>query len=197
MRKQEVSVKDLSESELIKRSTSGDKDAYHIIVEKYQRRLFASAFEVLRNREDAEDVVQEALARSFFSLKNFRGSSSISTWLHRIVINLAIDLKRRVRRRGGEPIEYDEKVGIDENISKNLISDPEVLLEQKEQRKILMEVFDKLSEEHRQIFLLRESEGLSYEEIGRVLGVSTGTVMSRLFYARKKLQSELHDMRRD
>jgi RNA polymerase sigma-70 factor (ECF subfamily) len=185
------------EGDLIHKAANGDKDAYRQIVERHQRRLFLSAFEILRNREDAEDVVQEALARSFFSLKSFRGGSSLSTWLQRIVFNLAIDLKRRVRRRGGEPVIFEEGVTIaaDSAFEGGGSDNPEALLRQKEHRERMMRVLDDLSDEHRQTIILREFEGLSYDEIARATGVSSGTVMSRLFYARKKLQSALAEMR--
>ena len=185
------------DGDLIHKAANGDKDAYRQIVERHQRRLFLSAFEILRNREDAEDVVQEALARSFFSLKSFRGGSSLSTWLQRIVFNLAIDLKRRVRRRGGEPVIFEEGVTVaaDSAFEGGGSDNPEALLRQKEHRERMMRVLDDLSDEHRQTIILREFEGLSYDEIARATGVSSGTVMSRLFYARKKLQSALAEMR--
>ena len=193
----EGSISRSQEGDLIRKAANGDKDAYRHIVERHQRRLFLSAFEVLRNREDAEDVVQEALARSFFSLKSFRGGSSLSTWLQRIVFNLAIDLKRRVRRRGGEPVIFEEGVTVasDSAFEGGGSDNPEALLRQKEHRERMMRVLDDLSDEHRQTIILREFEGLSYDEIARATGVSSGTVMSRLFYARKKLQSALAEMR--
>jgi RNA polymerase sigma-70 factor (ECF subfamily) len=193
----ESSVNRSQEVDLIRKAANGDKDAYRHIVERHQRRLFLSAFEVLRNREDAEDVVQEALARSFFSLKSFRGGSSLSTWLQRIVFNLAIDLKRRVRRRGGEPVIFEEGVTVaaDSAFEGGSSDNPEALLRQKEHRERMMRVLDDLSDEHRQTIILREFEGLTYDEIARATGVSSGTVMSRLFYARKKLQSALAEMR--
>lgn len=184
------------EALLIRKATGGDKDAYRELVERHQRRLFVSAFEVLRNREDAEDVVQEALARSFFSLKSFRGGSSLTTWLQRIVFNLAIDVKRRTKRRGGEPVEFDEgTTTAAPERSEQFSASPETLLRRKEQRQRLMAELEGLSEEHRQAILLREFEGMSYDEIARVTGVTVGTVMSRLFYARKRLQSVLHEVR--
>lgn len=190
------SVRVTDESSLVRRAVEGDKDAYRELVERHQRRLFVSAYEVLRNREDAEDVVQEALARSFFSLKSFRGGSSLSTWLRRIVRNLAIDAKRRSKRRGGQSVDIDER--LEGSGTERLVStgaSPEMVLRQKEQRKRLMAELNELSEEHRQAIMLREFDGLSYDEIGRIMGVSIGTVMSRLFYARKRLQSVLHEVR--
>jgi RNA polymerase sigma-70 factor (ECF subfamily) len=195
-REEEGSISRSEEGDLIRKAAHGDKEAYRQIVERYQRRLFLSAFEVLRNREDAEDVVQEALARSFFSLKSFRGGSSLATWLQRIVFNLAIDLKRRVRRRGGEPVVFEEGVTIvsDSAVEGSVRDNPEAWLRQKEHRERMMRVLDDLSDEHRQTIILREFEGLSYDEIARATGVSSGTVMSRLFYARKKLQSALAEL---
>jgi RNA polymerase sigma-70 factor (ECF subfamily) len=193
----ERSISRSQEDDLIRKAANGDKDAYRHIVEQHQRRLFLSAFEVLRNREDAEDVVQEALARSFFSLKSFRGGSSLATWLQRIVFNLAIDLKRRVKRRGGDTVVFDDGVtiGSDSAFEGATSDNPEALLRQKEHRERMMRVLDELSDEHRQTIILREFEGLTYDEIARATGVSSGTVMSRLFYARKKLQSALAEMR--
>jgi RNA polymerase sigma-70 factor (ECF subfamily) len=193
----ERSISRSQEDDLIRKASNGDKDAYRHIVEQHQRRLFLSAFEVLRNREDAEDVVQEALARSFFSLKSFRGGSSLATWLQRIVFNLAIDLKRRVKRRGGDTVVFDDGVtiGSDSAFEGATSDNPEALLRQKEHRERMMRVLDELSDEHRQTIILREFEGLTYDEIARATGVSSGTVMSRLFYARKKLQSALAEMR--
>lgn len=191
-----LSVRTPDEPLLIRKAAGGDKDAYRELVERHQRRLFVSAFEVLRNREDAEDVVQEALARSFFSLKSFRGGSSLATWLQRIVFNLAIDVKRRTKRRGGDAVEFDERAatGGAERLEQ-LSASPETLLRRKQQRQRLMTELEGLSEEHRQAILLREFEGMSYDEIARIAGVSIGTVMSRLFYARKRLQSVLHEVR--
>lgn len=186
----------IGESELIKRAAEGDKDAYREVVERYQRRLFLTAFEVLRNREDAEDVVQEALARSFFSLKSFRGGSSLSSWLQRIVINLSIDLKRRVRRRGGEACSFEDGVTVaSDGRTEGGHANPESLLRQKEHQERMLRVLEDLSTDHRQAIILREFEGLSYDDIARLTGVSAGTVMSRLFYARKKLQSALAELR--
>lgn len=190
-----VSMRIPDEALLIRKAAGGDKDAYREIVERHQKRLFVSAFEVLRNREDAEDVVQEALARSFFSLKSFRGGSSLATWLQRIVFNLAIDVKRRTKRRGGEAVEFDERVSVGGERSEQLGASPEALLRRKEQRQRVMAELEELSEEHRQAIMLREFEGLSYDDIARITGVSIGTVMSRLFYARKRLQTVLREVR--
>ncbi len=185
-----------AEGKLIRRAARGDGEAYRELIERHQKRLFVSAFQVLRNREDAEDVVQEALARSFSSLSSFHGRSSLATWLHRIVFNLAIDLKRRAKRRGGEALTYDDGItpalGMRDGEAG---ATPEAALRQKEQRERLMAVLDELSDEHRQAIMLREFEGMSYDDIARVSGVSVGTVMSRLFYARKRLQSVLRDVR--
>jgi RNA polymerase sigma-70 factor (ECF subfamily) len=187
----------VDEAKLIERAASGDRDAYALLVERYQRRLFVTAYEVLRNREDAEDVVQEALTKSFFALSSFRGGSSLASWLHRIALNIAIDRKRRVKRQGGETLQFDEQMGSGSlSDSRDIsLSNPEMLLRKKEQSERVRAVLDELSDEHRQAIILREFDGLSYEQIAHICGVSVGTVMSRLFYARKRLQTVLSEVR--
>lgn len=91
---------------LVRKSLDGDKDAYRELMERYQDRVYRLAFEVLRNPEDAEDVVQESFVKAYLSLKNFRGQASFYTWLYRIVYNMAIDYKRRITRRGGNPLSF-------------------------------------------------------------------------------------------
>ena len=191
----DAAAADPDEAALIERSIRGDKDAYRVIVEKYQRRLMACAFDILKSREDAEDIVQEAFVKSFFALKGFRGGSSLSTWFHRIVFNLSIDLKRKFRRRGGDPVEFDERTSPAAMDVGGVAITPEHSLEQQEVGSQIRKALEQLSDEHRQAIVLREVEGLSYEEIAEVVGISVGTVMSRLFYARKRLQAVLRDLR--
>lgn len=184
-----------AESTLVARARSGDRSAYRELVERYQRRAFAVALEVVRNREDAEDIVQEAFVKAYLSLDDFRGESAFYTWLYRIVYNMAIDYRRRVARRGGDSRSLDGVQVSDDSdlgpVAMGHIESPHDNLIRKEQRRSLRSALDELSEEHRTVILLREVEGLSYAEIARVVGVSRGTVMSRLHYARKRLQSVL------
>lgn len=181
----------VNDEELVARSRKGDKDSYRQLVERYQGRLFSCAFDILKSREDAEDVVQEALVKAYLSLNEFQGKSSFYTWLYRIVYNMSIDYRRRTNRRGGAPLEFDEAKASEE--TGNYGTNPADSVLRKQQSKKIREVLSEISEEHRRVIVLRELEGMSYEEIANVVGISRGTVMSRLHYARKKLQQALSE----
>lgn len=191
----------MPDRELVSLAQHGDKQAYHQLVERYQRRAFALALEVTNSQQDAEDVVQEAFVKAYLSLRTFKGNSAFYTWLYRIVYNMAIDVKRRAQRRGGESLEYDE-VRVNSRTASELstmmserFSSPHAALQRKEHALRIQETISQLSEEHRAVVVLRELDGCSYAEIADILGINKGTVMSRLFYARKRLQEELVDLR--
>ena len=189
-------VEKLSEQQLVSRSCKGDKAAYRLLVEKFQERIYAVAYGVLRNREDAEDVAQEAFVKAYLSLKNFRQDSSFYTWLYRIAYNMAIDFKRKVARRGGSAVEWDPEM-LSEQVSQTpLLQEserPDESFERGELRSALKFALEELTEPHRVVIVLREVDGMSYDEIADVVGVSKGTVMSRLHYARKRLQEILSE----
>lgn len=195
---QGATVEKVGDKELVSRAAAGDKEAYRVLVEKYQKKCFAIAFEVTRSQEDAEDVVQEAFVKAYLSLPGFKGDSSFYTWLYRIVYNMAIDVKRRRGRQGGDVVEFDERKTVEEGegtlLAEERFAGPGEAMARKEQARRIREVLGDLSQEHRAVVMLREIEGLSYDEIARVLRINKGTVMSRLFYARKKLQKALADM---
>jgi RNA polymerase sigma-70 factor (ECF subfamily) len=187
----------INDSELVKLARSGDKNAYRALVEKYQRRVHARVYDIVRQHEDAEDIVQEAFVKAYFGLKNFRADSAFYTWIYRIAYNLAIDAKRR-GRRSSAVVEVAPKAhnngaesGAPEAASE--VHGPLQVLQRKEQARRIGQELANLSAEHRAVITLRELEGLSYERIAEVVGVTVGTVMSRLHYARKKLQAALHD----
>lgn len=199
-----------TDEELVADSRAGNRHAYQQLVERHQERLFVVAYDIMKNREDAEDVVQEAFVKAFFSLDKFKGESSIFSWLYRITFNMALDLQRKLKRRGGRHIEYKEQRNVSSDsgddssastpaeamesaIGSGKIENPFEALSRKETRERLDEVFSDLSEEHREIITLREIDGLDYDEIAKRLEIPRGTVMSRLFYARKTLQKALHD----
>jgi RNA polymerase sigma-70 factor (ECF subfamily) len=187
-----------SDRELVRASRHGDKEAFRELVERYQRKVVSVALGMVHNREDAIEIAQETFVKAFENLRNFKGDSSFYTWLYRIVVNLAIDFQRRERRRptvgledqgvggSGEPYELPAK--------EERLTDP---FEQAHAREIgdrVAAAVDELTPDHKAVILLREVEGLSYEEISRVMQCSKGTVMSRLHYARKKLQKKLQDI---
>jgi len=173
---------------LVERAARGDREAFGLLVRRHQDRVFNVAYQVVRNREDALDVAQDAFVKAFASLPSFKGEASFSTWTHRIVVNLAIDCLRRRRRAG--PTEYDDRKAASEEGAARLAApdDPQSALETRQIRSILARGIEALPPLHRAVLILREVEGLSYEEIARAVGCSLGTVMSRLFHARRKLQ---------
>lgn len=182
----------LEEADWVTRASTGDRDAFRLLVERYQSRAMALAFEILRNRSDAEDVVQESFVKAFFALKDFERNSSFYTWLYRIVHNMAIDYRRKIQRRGKNEIDISRQ-SVDGESQELQIAGPasleperQVSANQEIQR--LDRAFQALPLDSREVLRLRELEGCSYKQIARILKITPGTVMSRLFYARKKLQ---------
>ena len=183
----------LSDIELVKKTVSGDRQAYRELVEKYQQRIYSIAYGVLHNREDSLDVCQDVFIKAYRKLAKFRGDSSFYTWLYRIAINMAIDYRRK--RKIAVEVEYDDKISTDEETEKTGITAqaeiPSETLDRKEINKLVMDAIQKLPEEQKTVLVLREIEGLAYEEIAEVTGISIGTVMSRLHYGRRKLRDIL------
>jgi RNA polymerase sigma-70 factor (ECF subfamily) len=181
--------------ELIQRAQQGDKAAFRRLVERHQRRAFAIAMGLVRDENDARELVQDAFLRVYKGLNSFQGGSSFFTWLYRIVTNLAIDLMRKPGRRDAEL--QDGQV-IDEATEFPLISridgaDPMDVLRRQEIAARIKTALEALPPYHRGVILMREVEGMSYEEMAQAMGVSKGTIMSRLFHARQKLQRALAD----
>jgi RNA polymerase sigma-70 factor (ECF subfamily) len=180
-----------NETELLRRAQKGDPQAFGALVERYQRRVVGVAFAVVHNQDDALELAQETFVRAFENLSKFESRSSFSTWLYRIAANLAIDFRRREGR-------YTVLRGEDaENEIQRLPStrgDSFVEASRSELNQRLRDALKELTPEHRAVILLREVEGLSYDEISEVLQVPRGTVMSRLHYARGHLRGILKDL---
>ncbi len=176
---------------LVEAARAGDNRAYGQLVEAYQRRVYALAFGMLRHREDAWDVAQEAFVKAYKNLDKFEGHSAFYTWLYRITYNVAMDHLRYSKRRQTVDMDQHEMEQHIEDEAGHDFSNPLESLDRKELREVLARAMDELSEKHRAIIVLREVEGLSYEEMADVLKISKGTVMSRLFHARKNLQKLL------
>jgi RNA polymerase sigma-70 factor (ECF subfamily) len=179
-----------AELQWIERARRGDVSAFRQLVDKYQSRAFAVALGMVRNREDALDICQEAFLRVHRGLKNFEGDAQFYTWLYRIVHNVAIDHLRRRRvdvvpleALGGEPA-----IAADESET-----DPSRALDAEERCERFKAALATLSESHRAVLTLRELEGMSYEEIAGVVGCPIGTVMSRLFHARRRLLQAMEE----
>ncbi|MBX3250652.1 MAG: sigma-70 family RNA polymerase sigma factor [Myxococcales bacterium] len=182
--------------ELVRRVQRGDEGAFRELFDRYHRRAFSVAFGVVRNQQDALDILQDAFVKVHKHIDNFQGTSSFYTWLYRIVMNLSIDHVRRQKK--GRDVDYDDQVRrSDEEIGDGSILPS--LLGQNPRRSILRrelaEAIDRALEElpdyHRAVLLLREVDGLSYEEMAKILEVPKGTIMSRLFHARRKMQEAL------
>jgi len=177
--------------ELVRRSRAGDSRAFRELFDRYHRQLLAVAVGLTGNPDDAMDVVQETFIRAHKNLGSFQGESSFYTWLYRIAVNLGIDYRRRAARRA----EIVQPEPIDENVKdSDRTSGPESELERHQLGARILRAIDELTPEHKAAIILREIEGLSYEDISQVMQCSKGTVMSRLHYARRKLQAKLRDL---
>jgi RNA polymerase sigma-70 factor (ECF subfamily) len=185
---------DIDDAALVERCRAGDVAAFEPLVEKYRQRVWRLAYNILRDREEAWDVAQEAFIKAFQALPSFRGQSAFYTWLYRIVMNVAAD---RGRSRGAQgrafgtervPEEDWERVLPDQNPGDE---SPDAAAARTEERAKIMKALDTLSEDHRRIVMLSDLEGLSYREIAETLDIPMGTVMSRLHNARKRLRDAL------
>jgi RNA polymerase sigma-70 factor (ECF subfamily) len=189
---------DVSELELVKRCQQGDTAAFDELVTRYRSRIFGMIYNMVHNEQDAWDLAQDSLVKAWKSINRFRGKSSFYTWVYRIVMNVTIDWLRKKQIKGAGT-EFDDAVQLKEvdPASKTMPRAepmPHQRLEQHEIRSRIDQAIDQLSPEHRAVILMKEIEGMQYHEIAEALGCSIGTVMSRLFYARKKLQNLLRDV---
>lgn len=180
------------DQELVAKAKKGDRQAFGRLVERYQQRVYALSYGIVRQREDAWDVAQEAFVKAYRNLGRFEGNSAFYTWLYRIAYNLSIDsLRDRARR---ETVDIDENRRLEEALAKSgkgPLEHPDEMAARRELSNVLQKAMRQLSDKHRAIIVLREIQGLSYEEMADVLGISKGTVMSRLFHARQNLQTLL------
>lgn len=176
------------EKHCIERVLKGDANAFEHLVHAYEKTVYNLALRTLGNREDAEDVTQEAFLKAYRSLDSFRGDSKFSVWLYRIVSNLCLDLLRSRQRKPTQSLTVEDDDGETDELE---ISDdhfsPEKLLDRKLTRESVQRGLASLPDDARQILLLRELQGMSYEEIGQTLDLEPGTVKSRIFRARKRL----------
>ncbi len=185
---------DGDEAELIERARKGDTKAFGALVERYQRRVVGVALAVVHNQEDALELAQETFIRAYENLAGFESRSSFSTWLYRITANLAIDFRRRETRH---PMVRGEEAENELRRMPSGLGDTFKAARRSELARRIDEALKELTPEHRAVILLREVEGLSYDEISEVMQCPRGTVMSRLHYARNHLREILKDLSED
>src|ERR1039457_2766635 len=183
------------EVELVKRARKGDLAAYDDLVRRYQERIYATIYHMTSNHEDANDLAQEAFIKAFQALRSFKGGSSFYTWVYRIAVNKTINFLKQ--RRNKSQMSLDD-------MDFNAEHDPDLvaLISEKTPRREvglaelqekLNAAMQKLSEHHRLVVTLHDVQGLSHEEIGKIMECNIGTVRSRLFYARQQMQAYLSD----
>jgi RNA polymerase sigma-70 factor (ECF subfamily) len=186
------------DEKLVRRSQRGDMVAFEELVARHRDKIYARAFSMMRNEEEAVDLSQEAWVKGWQRLKQFQGESSFVTWMTRIVINLCLDQLRKQKRQRAESIEHlDEELGGVERQMPTVTINPTEGLERSELRARIDRALNLLSHEHRTVLILHEFEDLEYKEIAKRMECSIGTVMSRLFYARRKMANLMMSYKRE
>ena len=184
--------------DLVRRSQEGDTRAFDVLVTKYRGRVYAMTYHLVHNETEAWDLAQEAFIKAWRALPRFKGDAAFFTWLYRITHNVAYDWLRKKKIQAQDEFDdsrTDHQVAAGAETAPQKVAAPDAALRHSELGQKIRAAIGQLSPEHRQIILLREVEVLSYEEIAQTMECSMGTVMSRLFYARKKLQELLKDER--
>ncbi len=184
-----------SDEQLVRDAQRGRMHAFEELVARHRDKVYARAFSFIRNEEEAVELAQEAWIKAWQRLHQFQGESNFLTWITRIVINLCLDGLRRQKRRRTESLDQmaEESGGI-EKWMPVVFPNPSERLERQELRRRIDQAMAQLSVEHRTVLILHEYEGLEYKAIAQMVGCSLGTVMSRLFYARRRLASLLADL---
>jgi len=176
----------LSEQETLARARRGDPEAFRALVERYTGRVFAVARGLVYNQADAEDITQEVFFKVHAKLQTFREEAAFSTWLYRVTVNAASDYIKKRRREKASSVEDMTRLPLEDPSA-----DPPSKVAKQALRSAVREAISELPRKFRTVLVLRELEGLSYLEISRILGISKGTVESRIFRARGRLKKQL------
>lgn len=182
--------------DLVRRSQDGDTRAFDELVTRYRGRVYAMTYQMIQNETEAWDLAQEAFIKAWKALPRFKGDSAFYTWLYRITHNVTYDwLRKKKMQSDGEfdDSRTEHRIAAGAEAVPRGDAAPDEVLRNSELGARIAEAIDQLSPDHKEAILLREVQGLSYEEIAESMECSIGTVMSRLFYARKKLQDLLKD----
>ncbi len=183
------------DAELVARTQAGDPEAFDELVVRYSPRLYGLVYHMTSNHEDTNDLLQDVFAKAFRSIKGFQGKSSFYTWMHSIAVNMSINfLKKRGRRLTMSLDDVDSGVQNDpEFIEATTGGDPSHAANLTELQQRLNEAMQKLSHEHRAVVTMFDIQGMPHAEIAKIVGISEGTVRSRLFYAHRQLQNYLEE----
>src|SRR5437016_2448221 len=195
-----MTVKDHSSADdqtLVRAAQRGDMVAFEELVARHRDKIYARAYSMMRNEDEAIDLSQEAWIKGWQRLRQFQGESTFATWMTRIVINLCLDQLRKQQRQRAESIEaLNEESGGVERQMPIVTVNPTAGLERNELRARIDKALAQLSHEHRTALVLHEFEEMEYKQIAKTMECSIGTVMSRLFYARRKLAALLADLKK-
>jgi RNA polymerase sigma-70 factor (ECF subfamily) len=181
----------VDDAKLITEALRGNAEAFGQLVQRHQHRLYNAAYRFLDSAEDAQDVVQEAFLSAYQALDSFKGGAQFFTWLYRIAMNHAIDLRRKRKA----VLRFDGQVEEDSHpADPSPVARPEAALEQSEDVALLRAGLARLSPEHRMVLLLKDLDGMKYEDMAEVLAVPIGTIRSRLHRARLELRQVLEEL---
>jgi RNA polymerase sigma-70 factor (ECF subfamily) len=185
----------VSDEILVKKSQEGDYLSFEELVKRYEKKIYNLAYRIMGNKEDASDVLQETFLQAFRKLSSFKSKAKFSTWLYRIAVNICLMRKRKEKRTETVSLDLPILTEKEEEIKREVRDDwstsPLATLENKEVKETLSKAIDLLPEEYRTVFLLRGLNGLSNQEVAKVLGISLSAVKSRLHRARLFLRDRL------
>lgn len=183
------------DKELVLKAQRGDVPAFEELVERYHGKIYGLTYNMTSNREDAEDLTQEVFVKAFEALPRFKGKSSFYTWIYRIAVNKTINYRKKRNRKSVLSLDqFDQDIKTDD-VYHDLTTKGSPLrnISLSELQEKLNEALQHLSEKHRAVVVMHDMQGMPHEEIAKVVGASVGTVRSRLFYARRQMQTELSE----